>query len=91
MNTLHFNCISEVSSADSLSIYVWCSPECLDTGSEAEMSYKKRNEMYEKGEKLLKLGKNETALKCFLQCLKGLEQHNTFVFLPQCLRSVSIT
>ena len=70
---------------------MWCSAASVGAEDDTGMSGKKRNEIYEKGLKLLRLGQNEAALKCFLQSLKGFEQDNTFAFLPQCLRSVSIT
>jgi len=70
---------------------MWCSAASVGADDGTGMNSKKRNEMYEKGLKLLRLGQNEAALKCFLQSLKGFEQHNTFAFLPQCLRNVSIT
>ena len=73
-------------------IYVHCSfPDCPESPNTTGASDKSRVEMYERGQNLLQSGDNEGALRCFLQCLKGLELQNTFVFLPQCLRSVSTT
>ena len=48
-----------------------------------------RDNLYEKGLQYENKNKPKLALKCYLQCLKGLGQGLEFSFLPQCLRKAS--
>ena len=50
-----------------------------------------RDNLYERGLQYESKNKQKLALKCYLQCLKGLGQGLEFSFLPQCLRKVIAT
>ena len=59
-------------------------------GDPQDMDLRNRTQLYERGQEYLRRGKKTMALKCYLRCLKGLDQANGFQPLPQCLRSVSV-
>ena len=45
--------------------------------------------MYEEAVQLERKGKDEAALRRYLQCLEDLEANNNFKSLPQCLHKVN--
>ncbi|ELT94080.1 hypothetical protein CAPTEDRAFT_214052 [Capitella teleta] len=58
-------------------------------GDPIQMTANDRLSVYEKGQEYMDKGKKVMALKCFLRCLKGLQQSNTFQPLPKCLRMIA--
>ncbi|EDV20247.1 uncharacterized protein TRIADDRAFT_61237 [Trichoplax adhaerens] len=59
----------------------------LDQAS--QLRAEEREELFQKGTRFKDKGNSDLALRCFMACLKGINNNNAFSLLPQCLHSIA--